>query len=235
MTRLGCLMLICLCACSTGTPRLEVFAASSLTDVFEDLAPSTHFEFAGSDDLAAQIEHGATPDVYAAATTTYPDELHDEGLLDDPVAFATNELVVLVPRSNPAGISSLKDLARPGVRVVMGAPGVPAGDYARSALEELRAKDILDNVVSEEDDVKGVVAKVALGEADAGFAYRTDAAAASDDVTVITLPQRARPRIVYEIGVVTGTDDRDGATQFVDLVTGARGRAALQDVGFGVP
>jgi molybdate transport system substrate-binding protein len=211
---------------------LTVYAASSLTEVFEQLAPDARFNFAGSDELATQLREGAEADVYAAASPRYPNELYDEGVVGKPVVFAANQLVIVVPRDNPAGIEDLDDLAAEGVRLVVGGEGVPVGDYTRDLLERGGRLDVLDSVVSEEEDVKGVLAKVALGEADAGFVYATDVKAAGDDVLGIELPSELQSRIEYPVAVVA---DSEQARRFVSLLRSRRGRAALRAAGFGVP
>jgi molybdate transport system substrate-binding protein len=216
-----------------GTPT--VFAAASLTEVFPAITEEAVYNFAGSDDLATQIREGAKADVFAAASPKYPTELFAEGLVDEPRVFATNRLVLIVPADNPAGIESVGDLRQDGVKLVIGAEGVPVGDYTRKVLENLDAEDVLDNVVSEEDDVKGVVGKVALGEADAGFVYATDVKPVADDVRVVELPEEAQPAVEYLIAVLVESDRKDEAEAFVDLVLSEQGRNALVEAGFGVP
>jgi molybdate transport system substrate-binding protein len=217
----------------SGLEGLTVFAAASLTEVFQEIAPDVTFNFAGSDELATQIREGAPADVYAAASPRYPDELASEGFLDTPQIFATNRLIVVVPSDNPAGIDSVDDLAAEGVRLVIGAEGVPVGDYTRSVLETMGATDVLDNVVSNEEDVKGVLAKVVSRDADAGIVYFTDARAAGDDVQAIEFP--AQPLVEYPIAVVTASENLEAAQAFVELVLSEQGRQALQDAGFGLP
>ncbi len=212
-----------------------MFAAASLADVLPAVESSASFNFAGSDTLAAQLRAGAKADVYAAASSTYPEQLLAEGLLEEPRVFATNRLVLIVPRANPAGIEVVTDLVRPGIRLVLGAEGVPVGDYAREALERLEATRALENVVSEEDSVSGVVAKVALGDADAGFVYATDVKPVEDEVAVIELPSSAQPEIRYLIAVVAGADHPDEARAFVERVLSDEGRRALSAAGFGLP
>ena len=214
---------------------LTVFAAASLTEVFEELAPDVRFNFAGSDELATQIREGAPADVYAAASPRYPDELSAEELVQEPQVFATNRLVLVVPSDNPAEIESLEDLRTDGVKLVVGAEGVPVGDYTRTVLENMDATDVLDSVVSNEDDVKGVVGKVASGEADAGFVYVTDYNAAQEDLEAIELPEDAQAEVEYPIAVVSDTENREAAETFVALVLGEDGRQALENAGFGVP
>jgi len=212
---------------------LTVFAAASLTEVFEEIAPDATFNFAGSDELATQIREGAPADVYAAASPRYPNELAAEGFLLQPQVFATNRLVVVVPADNPAGIQSVDGLGREGVRLVIGAEGVPVGDYTRSVLETIGAEAVLDSVVSHEQDVKGVLGKVVSGDADAGFVYVTDAKAAGDEVESIELPPQ--PPVEYPIGIVTETESMEAAEAFVELVLSEDARQALEDAGFGLP
>ena len=213
---------------------LIIYAASSLTDVFQDLDAKAVFNFAGSDELATQIREGAEADVYAAANPRYPDELYGDGLLEQPTIFATNHLVLVVPRDNHARIRSLADLDKEGVKLVIGAEGVPVGDYTREVVEKAGKKQILDRVVSEEEDVKGVMAKVALGEADAGFVYATDANA-SEDVRSIELSDEIQVPIRYPVAVVAASKREERAREFVDLLLSDMGRKALQDAGFGLP
>ena len=224
---------VALSACGGGGGRVTVFAASSLSDVFEELADA-RFNFAGSDELATQIREGAGADVYASASPRYTSELFRDGLVERPHAFATNRLVVIVPRSGSV-VRSIRDLGRSGVRLVLGAPTVPVGEYSRVALRRLRLERALANVVSEEPDVKGVVGKVALGEADAGIVYATDVRAVADDVRALPLPASAQDPVRYEIAVVRGARHRDDAREFAALVLGKRGQRALREAGFGVP
>ena len=212
-----------------------VYAASSLTEVFAAIDPAPRYNFAGSDELATQIREGAPADVYAAASSRYPQELFDEGLVEDPVTFASNRLVLIVPSDNPAGIVEVADVAELGTKLVVAAEGVPVGDYTRQVLDDLGLAAALDNVVSNEDDVKGVLGKITLGEGDAGFVYATDAAVAGDDVTVIELPKASQPPIEYQIAVVAGSGKREAAEAFVERVLGDEGRRQLEAAGFIVP
>ena len=220
---------------SAGGPPPTVFAAASLTDVFPAIDPAPQYNFAGSDELETQIREGAPADVYAAASSKYPQELFSEGLVEEPVTFASNRLVLIVPNDNPAGIEELCDLAKPGVKLVVAAEGVPVGDYTRQVLEDLDLTAALDNVVSNEDDVKGVVGKVTLGEADAGFVYATDATVAGDDVTVIELPEGSQPPIEYQIAVVESSENKAAAEAFVERVLSDDGRSELEAAGFIAP
>ena len=218
-----------------SAPRLQVFAAASLTDVFPAIDDGPRYQFAGSDELALQIREGAGTDVFAAASPRYPLELFEEGLVEKPVAFATNELVLIVPKDNRAGITTIDDLRDPDVKLVIGAEGVPVGDYTRQVLEKVGALDVLDHVASEEQDVKGVVSKVRLGEADAGFAYVTDVKPAGDEIVSIALPAEAQPTVEYMVAVVASSSRVSEAEDFVALLMSSSGHSELRRAGFGVP
>jgi molybdate transport system substrate-binding protein len=223
-------------AATSAGGGISVFAASSLTQVFPRIDRSPRYSFAGSDQLALQLRQGAPADVYAAASPKDPERLYRQGLLRKPRIFATNRLAVLVPRANPARIRSVYDLRRKGVKVVIGDEGVPVGAYTRQVLGKLGiARAVLAHVVSRETDVKGIVAKVALGEADAGFAYVTDARPVAGKVKTIGLPRRAQPPIRYEIAVVRSTARAAAARAFVARVLSKRGRLELRRAGFGLP
>jgi len=225
---------------TASSDALVVSAAASLTEAFEAYGAESpgevRFSFAGSDDLAAQIRQGAKPDVYAAASTAYPEALNAEGLVEPPVVFARNELVIAVgPDSD---IDSIEDLAAPGLDLVVGAAGVPVGDYTRAVLDRLPAAErtaIVANVRSAESDVKGIVGKVAQGAADAGFVYSSDVAAAPEDLEAITLPPHLGPDVSYGIAVVVGAADPEAAQAFVDGLLDGAGSQALLDAGFRPP
>jgi len=213
-----------------------VYAAASLTEVFPKIDPSPRYSFAGSDQLALQMRQGAPADVYAAASPKYPQLLYHDGLVGKPITFARNKLVVIVPSSNPAQINSVYDLRRSGVKVVIGDSGVPVGSYTRQLLDALGITDaVMRNVVSQETDVKGIVGKVALGEADAGFVYRTDARPVATRVTMIAIPDWAQPPIRYQVAVVSSTARRREARTFIRKVLSKRGRLKLRRAGFGLP
>lgn len=214
---------------------LIVYAAASLTEVFPTMDSTARYNFAGSDELAAQIREGAPADLYAAASSKYPQALYQEGLLEVPVTFASNLLVLIVPEDNPAGIEKIADVARPGTKLVVAAEGVPVGDYTRKVLDKLQLPDALENVVSNEEDVKGVVAKVALGEGEAGFVYATDAAAAAAKVRVIELPKGSQPPIDYQIAVAKRSTNKKAAEAFVQKVLALDGQQALESAGFLLP
>jgi molybdate transport system substrate-binding protein len=227
---------------SAGTPTLRISAAASLKQAFtrygDDFAAArSRFSFAGSDELAAQIRAGGRPDVFAAANSKLPDALHADGLVEQPVAFARNRLVLAVPADH-ATVRRLEDLTRAGVTIAVGAPTVPVGAYTRKVLGGLpaaQAKAILGHVRSNEPDVAGVVGKVAQGAVDAGFVYVTDVKAAGGRLRAIELPPRLQPAVVYEIAVVKGSKHPAQARAFVrGLLTGA-GRSALDGAGFERP
>jgi molybdate transport system substrate-binding protein len=220
--------------------QLVVSAASSLEPAFTAYAEAAGIDakqsFAGSDDLAAQIRQGVAPDVYAAANTSLPDELHAEGFVGEPVVFATNELVLAVPSDSE--ITSVDDLAEPGTTLAIGDEGVPVGDYTREVLGRLPAQEskaILDNVRSEEPDVAGIVGKLTQGAVDAGFVYVTDVAAAGDALSAIHLPQRLQPDVAYGAAAVEGASNPTGAQEFIDGLLRGDGAEALREAGFGPP
>ena len=213
-----------------------MFAAASLTDVFLKIGGASRYNFAGSDQLALQIREGAPADVFASASPTYTQLLYHRGVLMRPVAFATNKLIVLVPRANPGKIHSVYDLRRAGLKIVVGDSTVPIGIYTRKILDRLGIRRaVAKNVVSQETDVKGIVSKVALGEADAGFVYRTDARPVGAHTRTIALPPWAQPPIRYEIAVVKASGRAAAARSFVKRVTSPRGRKLLAQAGFGLP
>jgi molybdate transport system substrate-binding protein len=234
-----------------ATSPITVLAASSLSKVFPRIAArfsaanpsrSVKFSFAGTDSLVTQIEQGAPADVFAGASKTYGDQLSAEGLVQTPQPFATNALVAIVPPSNPARISTLQDLSKPGVKLVIGAETVPIGSYTRTVLKDLNAslgsafsEKVLANVVSNEDNVEGVLSKVRLGEADAGFVYVTDAKAAGTDVRTIALPEAAQAVAVYPIALVTKSPNSALAGAFVRFVLSPDGQLLLRGSGFGPP
>jgi molybdate transport system substrate-binding protein len=226
---------------SAGTVR--VLAAASLTDAFRDLAaafqrahPGDRVElaFAGSQVLAAQIEQGAPADVFASADREHVDALKAEGLLGAYAAFARNRIVLVAPAGD-AKIARVTDLARPGTRVVVAGPAVPAGRYTAAALARLEpglARQVRANVVSEEANVRAVLAKVVLGEADAGFVYATDAASAGDDVRRVAFPEADGVAAEYFLGVLRGAAAPDVARAFVDMVLASEGQDILRRYGF---
>jgi molybdate transport system substrate-binding protein len=211
---------------------LTIFAAASLTNVFPQIAPKQHYSFGGSNALAAQIQQGAPADIFASANTAIPFQLYDQGLLEKPVLFTRNELTVIVPKANPANIHVVADLARPGVKLVVAAPGVPVGDYTRTVLHTMKLDSVLQNVVSNESDVREVLAKVALGEADAGFVYVTDARTVRGKVATIGIRWTAQPRVSYAVAVVRAAKHKAAARAFVRALLGKAAQAKLRAAGF---
>jgi molybdate transport system substrate-binding protein len=213
-------------------PRLTVFAAASLTDVFPRIDAYERYSFAGSNALAAQIRQGAPVDVFASADTSLPRQLHAQGLVGAPVVFTANTLVMIVPRGNPAHLRGVDGVARPGLRVVVGAAGVPVGDYTRTVLAKLGMRSVVDHAASQETDVREVLAAVALGEADAGFVYATDANTVKGEVIVFPIPPKAQPRVEYAAAVVTASAHKRAARAFLQRLLGKQGQRRLRAAGF---
>jgi molybdate transport system substrate-binding protein len=219
---------------SQSSGRLTVFAAASLTDVLPKIAPLPRYGFAGSDQLSFQIQQGAPADVFLAASPKYPELLYKQGLVQKPVQFATNTLVLIVPKANPAGIHTADDLIKPGVKIVIGDPSVPVGAYTRTVLTNLGiSAAVLRNVVSQETDVRSVLAKVALGEADAGLVYITDATTVKGKVGVIAIRESAQPHVVYEAAVVKSSPHLQAAYRFLTRLIRPAAQQTLERFGFG--
>lgn len=228
------------CGDDTEQSEVVVSAASSLEPAFTGYADAAGIDakqsFAGSDDLAAQIRQGVKPDVYAAANTSLPEELFQDGLVAEPVVFATNTLVLAVP--SDSDIDSLDDLTGGGLKIAIGDEGVPVGDYTRevlSGLPDSEAQAILANVGSLEPDVAGIVGKLTQGAVDAGFVYVTDVVATDGQLESIALPAKLQPDVAYGAAVVEGADNPDGAQEFIDGLLDGEGADALADAGFGPP
>ena len=219
-------------AAAAGKVTLNVYAAASLTDVLPQIDSTEHYSFAGSNTLAAQITQGAPADVFASANTTLPQQLFAKGVVLKPVVFTRNALVLIVPTSNPADIHSPFDLRRDGIKLVIAQPAVPVGGYTLQILRNMALSDVLKNVVSRESDVREVLAKVALGEADAGFVYSTDARTVKGKVTVIKLPAWAQPKVQYGVAVVTASPHRAAAQAFVARLLARPAQAKLLAAGF---
>jgi molybdate transport system substrate-binding protein len=248
--------LLALVACGSSsanpqTTRLTVLAASSLTkvipaigDLFTKVHPAVKvdFSFGGTDSLATQIEQGAPADAFAGASARFGDTLSRQHLIERPRPFCTNSLVLVVPSSNPAGITSPKDLATKDVKLVVGSETVPVGAYTRTVLGSLDATygsdystRVLAHVVSNEDTAEAVLAKVETGEADAAFVYVTDARSAGSQLTAITLPAAANAVASYPIAVVSATGHAEAAREFVAFVLSGPAQALLRQAGFGPP
>jgi molybdate transport system substrate-binding protein len=237
---------------SAQATTLTVFAAASLSDAFEEIGrdfevanPGVEvlFNFAGSSALAAQIAAGAPADVFASANWPQMENVAQAGLLaGPPSAFARNRLTLVVPAANPAGITTVRDLATPGLKLVLPVSGVPARVYADSLLSRIAAaptygpaflSGVYANLVSEEDNVRLAQVKVALGEADAGIVYTSDVTPdIADDVRVIALPNGAQPMISYPIAALAGAADPALAQAFIAAVLSPEGQAVLSAWGF---
>ncbi len=226
---------------------LIVFAAASLTDAFEEIAPSFEadhpgvevlFSFGGSSTLATQLAEGAPADVFASANNTQMTVARDaERIAGSPRTFVKNRLVLIVPTDNPAGIVTLRDLANEGVQLIIAAPDVPVRTYTDTMLQRLAADPaygeaysaaVLANVASEEDNVRQVSAKVALGEADAGIVYISDVTPdISDQVIAIPIPDYLNTIATYPIAVTNDASDPELAQAFVDYVLSDAGQDIL--------
>lgn len=241
---LGVLAAATLVACGGSDDReLTVSAAASLAGAFTDVGAAFEdandgvrvtFNFGPSDGLATQIVDGAPVDVFASASPTWMDVVATEGPgVSGRAGFARNELAIVVPADNPAAIEGPGDLAADGVRIVLAAEGVPAGDYARELLENAGVEEgALANVVSNEEDVKGVVAKVLSGDADAGIVYVTDVTQElTDRLRLVPVPEDVNVIATYPIAVVSGSEEADLAQRFVDFVL-EQGQRSLAEHGF---
>jgi molybdate transport system substrate-binding protein len=223
-----------------GSPaELKVFAAASLTAAFTELGQQftpandgtrVAFNFAGSQALATQIQQGAPADVFASADVANMDKVKD--LVGDPRVFASNLLQIVVEKGNPKGVEGLDDLASSDLKVVLAAEEVPAGRYARQVLDRAGVRV---QPVSQEDNVKAVVTKVSLGEADAGIVYVTDVTAGGDKVEGVDIPEGQNVVATYPIATAKASKVHDQAQAFVDLVLSEQGRQVLQKYGFPPP
>lgn len=231
---------------------LTVFAAASLTDAFTEIGENfdtanpgvtTTFNFAGSQALRTQIEEGAPADVFASANQSEMDALVTSAHVAEgtPQVFLTNKLIVILPADNPAAIDNLESLANSGVKLVLAAEEVPVGRYTREALELMNSqfgsnfKDkVLGNVASNEDNVRQVLAKVQLGEADAGVVYKSDAVSAPE-LQTIEIPNDLNVIAAYPIASLTESANADLATAFIEYVISPDGQAILEKWGFTPP
>jgi molybdate transport system substrate-binding protein len=212
---------------------ITVYAAASLTDVFPKIDSTERYSFGGSNTLAAQIQQGAPADVFASANTSLPNQLYAKGLCSKPVVFTRNTLVIVVPKSNAAAVKSVYSLTKPGIKLDIAASGVPVGSYTLQVLKNMNlSASVLKNVVSQETDVREVLSKVALGEADAGFVYSTDARTVPGQVTVIKVPAWAQPKVQYGICVVSSSGDKSDALAFITKLLSKSGQAKLLAAGF---
>jgi molybdate transport system substrate-binding protein len=227
---------------SPASTEISVFAAASLTSAFTEIARAfeaqqpgrkVSLNFGGSQQLAAQILEAAPADVFASANAEQMKRIVDAGLLrGTPKPFATNRLAIAVAPQNPEKISGLADLSRAGLVVVLAAEEVPAGRYAREAL---RKAGVTLTPASLETDVRSVLSKVALGEADAGIVYESDIAAAASSVTKVEIPAEHNVVASYPIAALSRGAHSDAAAALLDFVCSDAGRAILSRFGFGVP
>ncbi len=250
------ILVLLLSACTTvpstvsATPApvsLTVFAAASLRDAFSELGGNytalhpnvrIQFNFAGSQTLRTQIEQGASVDVFASADLSNMSALQSEKLVQASQIFTRNQLVVILPPNNPAAVSTLQDLAKPGLKLVLAANTVPAGKYALQSLDLMNSEygqnfktRVLANVVSNEQDVKAVVAKVSLGEADAGIVYVSDATAVPT-LKSIPIPTSLNVMAEYPIAALVNSNHLQTADEFISYVLSAEGQAVLEKWGF---
>jgi molybdate transport system substrate-binding protein len=242
-TLTGTLLAVLLCACiatgaaTAGSTRahagVTVFAAASLTDVFPAIDKGNTYSFAGSNALATQITNGAPADVFASANTTIPAQLFAQGIVEKPVVFTRNTLVIVVPKSNPAGIKSVYDLSKPGIKIDVANSAVPVGSYTLQVLDQMGLRSAVSaNFVSQETDVRSVLSKVQLGQADAGFVYATDAQTVPGQVTVIKVPAWAQPKIAYSMAIVSKSQNKAAAQAFINEVLSKSGQATMLKYGF---
>jgi molybdate transport system substrate-binding protein len=224
-------------AAPAAAHALNVYAATSLTGVFPALDKAPRYSFGGSNTLQLQIERGAPADVFASASPGEAQTLFREGRCRRPVTFATNRLVLLVPKGNRGKVTSVYSLRTGGRRLSIGSAGVPIGAYTRQLLRRLRLSSILtSNRVSQQTNVGQVASQVALGSADAGFVYNTDGQAVKSRTKTIALPKWAQPPVRYQVCAVRRSGaDTAGAQAFIEKVTGRAGRGALKAYGFGLP
>jgi molybdate transport system substrate-binding protein len=235
---------------SAPAVTLNVFAAASLKNAFQDIANQYHqahpnvsfkFNFAGSQVLEQQLANGAPADVFASADLDNMNKASQAGLVNNSQVFAKNRLVIIVPSSNPAGVNGLQDLSKKGLKFDIAASTVPAGKYCRQAFDKMAQsstyglqfeKALLSNIISQEDNVTAVLQKVELGEADAGCVYQTDAASAQGKVKIIPIPDEFNVIAQYPIAVVKTSAHASEAQSFVDYVLGPQGQATLEKYQF---
>ena len=233
----------------TPTPSsvtLNVFAAASLTESFNEIATAYQkaypnvtikYNFGGSQLLEQQMANGAPADVFASADATNMKKASDAGLVTSSQIFVKNRLVVIIPVSNPGKINSLKDLANKGVKIDIEAPAVPAGKYSLQVLDNMSkspdygssyAGMVKENFVSQEDNVKAVVQKVQLDEADAGFVYTTDVTASvASKLTILPIPDTFNVIAEYPIAVTKSSAHSTDAQAFVQYILSSAGQAIL--------
>jgi molybdate transport system substrate-binding protein len=230
---------------------LKVFAASSLTESFGTIKTAYHaahpnvnitYDFDGSQNLETQLANGAPADIFASADEAHMQKAVTAGLVTQSQDFAKNQLVVIVPSSNPGKVTTLQDLSKPGLKLVTGDSSVPIGVYGMQVLDKLGKsaqygaayeKSVKADIVSQEDTTKGVVSKVQLGEADAGIVYRTDVTAAvAPKVKVITIPDQYNVIAQYPIAVLKGSTQAQDAQAFITYLLSSEGQSTLAKYNF---
>jgi molybdate transport system substrate-binding protein len=232
------LLVLAIAGCGSsaeGSKQPTVYAASSLRDALPAFDGKATYNFAGSDQLQLQIEHGAPADVFASASPKQAQALYSAGRCTEPRTFATNRLALLVPAAS--GITTVDALRSGHRRLAIGSTGLPVGDYTRQVLQRLNMTSLLSsNTISDEVNVAGITAKVAAGSADAGFAYVTDARAAGDRVRLVELPASAQPTVLYQACAVKRDGETSAAGQrWLNQLTGPDARSVLKRFGFGLP
>jgi molybdate transport system substrate-binding protein len=255
--RSGRFLLVCVAVSAllhtqTQAETVRVFAAASLTEAFGDIGnlyrernpgDELEFNFAGSQVLRIQIEEGAPASVFASADHVHMDALKSKKLVAADAVFARNRLVVVTPKQNPK-VRQLVELCRPGIRIVIADPHVPAGRYTTQALGKMNRSGLygddfqrrfMVNVVSQEANVRAALAKVALGEVDAGVVYTTDARSAAEKVQVLPIPERMNVIAEYPIAVVAEGPGQKGGARFIALVLSESGQSLLVQRGFERP
>jgi molybdate transport system substrate-binding protein len=227
---------------SGGT--LTVDGAASLVNafpIFAKMFESQHpgwkveLNFAGSNQLAAQIQEGQKADVFAAASPKYPAILQGKKLLGPTKLFATNKLVIAVPASNPANITNVNQLVTKQPKMVIAAPAVPLGGDTQTLFMNLGISESQLNIVDKGTDAEDVLAELTTGAADAGVVYYTDALSAGSKLKTITFPPKAEANNVYPIGVLTGSANKQAAQWWVNLILSPSGQAEFKKLGFGAP
>ena len=223
-------------AAATSSPPLAaitVFAGSSMTSVLPEIGPNNTYSFGSTGTLATQITNGAPADVLMGANTTTAASLYASGIVEKPVNFTRNTLAVVVPKANPAGIKSIYDLTKPGLKIDEAASSVPVGSYTVQVLNQMGLNAAVQaNVVSQETSDANVVSKVALGQVDAGFVYLSDYVIDPTHLTLIKVPAWAQPKITYSMAIVTKSPNQTAAQAWIDKVLSPAGQAIFVKDGF---
>jgi molybdate transport system substrate-binding protein len=212
---------------------ITIYAGSSMTTVLPQIDPGNAYSFGSSATLATQITNGAPADVLMSANTSVPASLYAAGVVEKPVNFTRNTLAVVVPKSNPAGIKSIYDLTKPGVKVDVAASSVPVGSYTVQVLNQMGLNSAIQaNVVSQETSDANVVAKVALGQVDAGFVYLSDYVIDPTHLSLVKVPAWAQPKITYAMAIVSKSPNQSASQAWMDRVLSPAGQAIFVKDGF---